>query len=256
MDKCARMLVRFTNPPAAAFLLAAALVAAAGCGADGDRSAGRDDTGGDDGVATVEQGLDVACSVAEAHGGDAFGNGYDKKLGCSCRPGFIHDSFVVQNTGQGSCNAIGAGWVPGNNLHDCSVNVHVQNAFGGGNGLCTVAVNERPDPCSHGTCSEGSALATTCSPAAARLCAVDGFCCTTQWDRQCVDEMATIAHSFVCTSPPCPHAECSTGAAMPSACSATVSQVCAIDPVCCNPNASWDSRCVSEVASVPGASCN
>lgn len=229
-------------------LLASIALATSGCDAP-DATA----TGDDEPTGTVEQGLDVACTSAEPHGGSLTGGGYDKKLGCSCRPNEIRDHFTINHGGQGSCNAIGIGW-NSDNPRDCSVNVHIENAVGGGNGQCTLDVFEQPDPCQHGVCTEGAALSPSCNTTAAQVCAADSFCCTNQWDRWCVGEVRSVAHRLVCTSAPCPHPECSVGDPMPSTCSSPVAQICASDPTCCN--STWDARCVAEVASIAGQTCN
>lgn len=51
----------------------------------------------------------------------------------------------------------------------------------------------------------------------------------------------------------CSHNECATGAALVSGCSVCATQVCNNDAYCCT--TSWDSLCVSEVASYCGFSC-
>lgn len=42
--------------------------------------------------------------------------------------------------------------------------------------------------CAHQELVTGTALSSTCSPSAARVCAQDPFCCTTSWDSICVQE--------------------------------------------------------------------
>ena len=45
--------------------------------------------------------------------------------------------------------------------------------------------------CAHAFCDVGVALVASCDPCVAAICAVDPFCCTTEWDSICVDEVAT-----------------------------------------------------------------
>jgi hypothetical protein len=47
--------------------------------------------------------------------------------------------------------------------------------------------------CAHSICSAGNGtLDPACDPCAAQICLVDPYCCTTDWDVQCVSEVATI----------------------------------------------------------------
>ncbi|KAJ3221962.1 Fungalysin/Thermolysin Extracellular metalloproteinase 5 [Chytriomyces hyalinus] len=51
----------------------------------------------------------------------------------------------------------------------------------------------------------------------------------------------------------CAHSICSTGIKLTSTCNSCAAQICAADSYCCNN--SWDSTCVSEVASICGLAC-
>jgi hypothetical protein len=57
---------------------------------------------------------------------------------------------------------------------------------------CTAPTNR----CAHDICEEGPALDATCDypdpTCVADICAVDAFCCNTQWDNVCVGEVASI----------------------------------------------------------------
>ncbi|WP_437523577.1 hypothetical protein WME79_34360 [Sorangium sp. So ce726] len=46
--------------------------------------------------------------------------------------------------------------------------------------------------CAHSQCDAGGALAPSCDPCAASVCAVDSFCCTVAWDSTCVQEVGSI----------------------------------------------------------------
>jgi hypothetical protein len=77
------------------------------------------------------------------------------------------------------------------------------------------------------------------------VCAVDSFCCTTEWDGICANEADDIctSASTCCASqgsPGCNNSVC-------EAC------VCAIDSFCCN--TSWDSVCVGEAQDECDSSC-
>lgn len=46
--------------------------------------------------------------------------------------------------------------------------------------------------CAHAPCDTGMALAATCDPCVAAICAADPYCCDSDWDGICVGEMATV----------------------------------------------------------------
>lgn len=45
--------------------------------------------------------------------------------------------------------------------------------------------------CSHDPCQVGPALTSSCSPDVGDVCQMDGWCCTNDWDGQCVSELPT-----------------------------------------------------------------
>lgn len=92
--------------------------------------------------------------------------------------------------------------------------------------------------CAHPRCSTGAALAPSCDPCVASICAADPFCCSTAWDGACVAQVATVC-SKTCT---CPHPSWEEGVALGDACSDCVKQICNVDPFCCN--VEWDALCV------------
>lgn len=47
-------------------------------------------------------------------------------------------------------------------------------------------------PCGHDPCASGSKLASSCDPCVQTICAQDSYCCTNQWDAQCVGEVKTL----------------------------------------------------------------
>ena len=65
---------------------------------------------------------------------------------------------------------------------------------------CTQAATQMPEcadqcagGCSHTECTVGPALQSACSACAASVCAGDGWCCSNEWDKICVDEAAQDA---------------------------------------------------------------
>ncbi len=64
----------------------------------------------------------------------------------------------------------------------------------------------------------------------------------------------TGAYTSGTTPTTCEHAKCTTGGKLTSGCDACVTSICAADAFCCN--SFWDARCVGEVASVCGLTCN
>lgn len=85
----------------------------------------------------------------------------------------------------------------------------------------------------------GTVSATCC----ADVCAVDPYCCETEWDSYCDTESTDICASAAC------HDVCEVGAALDDSCGACAQETCAADPYCCS--TSWDQTCVDEAA----ASC-
>ena len=89
----------------------------------------------------------------------------------------------------------------------------------------------------------------------ALVCAIDQFCCLTQWDSQC----AFIAQVNCSTPPPVPCGSSSAGLCTvvhptPSCSDAACCEsVCAVYAFCCS--VSWDQTCVSAAFSICGTSC-
>jgi hypothetical protein len=77
---------------------------------------------------------------------------------------------------------------------------------------------------------------------------VDPYCCNTNWDATCVNEVAQY-----CSSATCGHSECTSGGALSEDCNDCTWSVCGYDPYCCEN--SWDSQCVSEAQSDYNCSC-
>lgn len=49
-----------------------------------------------------------------------------------------------------------------------------------------------PAACGHDLCTSGGKLTASCDPCVQAICAQDSYCCTNQWDAQCVGEVSSI----------------------------------------------------------------
>jgi hypothetical protein len=67
--------------------------------------------------------------------------------------------------------------------------------------------------CGHDKCVTGGPLSTTAcdDPCVAQICAADSFCCTTSWDQQCVNEVASICGESCDGGPSCGDGACDGG---------------------------------------------
>jgi len=126
----------------------------------------------------------------------------------------------------------------------CGANV----CNGGGNG----------GSCAHPECSPGAKLTPGCSSCAAAVCGAEPYCCDTDWDQLCVDQVAANCGSNFCgggggNPPPnsCAHPECTEGEKLNPGCSSCATAVCGADPYCCDND--WDSICVGLVPQECGA---
>lgn len=64
---------------------------------------------------------------------------------------------------------------------------------------CKTSCSAPPPPtdagtsaCAHPVCSTGAKLTTSCSDCATKVCAADSYCCSSNWDAQCVGEVASV----------------------------------------------------------------
>jgi hypothetical protein len=55
----------------------------------------------------------------------------------------------------------------------------------------------RPEACVHDKCASGVAIAGSCDPCASDICELDPFCCGTEWDDICVEEVMMVC-GFSC----------------------------------------------------------
>lgn len=111
--------------------------------------------------------------------------------------------------------------------------------------------------CSHPICAAGDALNADCGdPCVAQICAKDSFCCDTQWDDQCIGQVASVCGTVQCLQGTCAHSLCSEGAALSSGCDGTlkcVEKICKTDSICCGQG--WDDVCVGKVADICSFKC-
>ncbi len=118
-------------------------------------------------------------------------------------------------------------------------------------------------PCAHGICSTGGALAPDCKgsggavdPCIKTLCEKDEYCCSTEWDKTCVEEVLTFCGVGTCVQGDCAHPLCEPGAALASGCDGAVKcvdSVCGLDAFCCSKE--WDALCVEKVTEACKISC-
>ncbi len=131
----------------------------------------------------------------------------------------------------------------------CTQNVPAAAVETCGNGLDDDC-NGTPDDgcgCPFTLCeSPGLPQVPGCDPCVDQVCAVDAFCCNSQWDGICVGQVQTVCLQADCISPACAHLVCDAGLLLDAACDPCVAAVCANDPFCCSNQ--WDGLCVGGVA--------
>jgi hypothetical protein len=99
----------------------------------------------------------------------------------------------------------------------------------------------------------GAALSASCSTCVSDVCALDPYCCQTSWDATCVSEAQAESSCANSCAGGCSHGECEVGAKLTNGCSQCVTDVCQMDPYCCNTD--WDQQCVNEADQLCGG-CN
>jgi hypothetical protein len=107
--------------------------------------------------------------------------------------------------------------------------------------------------CAHSRCKVGGALDESCSGCVSDICDQDPFCCETEWDSLCVEEVGTICEK-TCYGAACDHKICKTGDPLADGCDYCVTEVCAQDSFCCD--IAWDDLCVDQLEQSCGASCD
>ena len=71
-------------------------------------------------------------------------------------------------------------------------------------GECATCAGDCPGGCvcPHDTCTAGELLDPGCDPCVGQVCAVDDYCCTTEWDGTCVGEAQKICGKDCGVEPP------------------------------------------------------
>lgn len=72
------------------------------------------------------------------------------------------------------------------------------NGGGGTTGGGSTGGGTTTNTCAHALCTAGAKLTASCDPCAQTICAQDSFCCQSQWDAQCVGEVASICGKTTC----------------------------------------------------------
>lgn len=149
-----------------------------------------------------------------ACGGDTSGNGTPDAGATFCQQAAARCLGLGDcAAATGDCNASQQAWiatclptVPGGACASATIEACYATAgctYGAtgpvcGNGTCELgeaatcpADCPAPD-CSHDECTVGTPLADTCTTCTADVCAVDSYCCLTQWDAMCITQAQTL----------------------------------------------------------------
>jgi Necrosis inducing protein (NPP1) len=127
-------------------------------------------------------------------------------------------------------------------------------SFSGGHGPASADYVNHIFCTGHDLCEQGALVPASCGGCAARICAVDPFCCNNSWDSECVNQVASVCGSDACAGRSCAHDVCTTGPALAHSCSHCAAQICEKDPFCCSTD--WDSQCASQVNTVCRLRCS
>jgi hypothetical protein len=104
----------------------------------------------------------------------------------------------------------------------------------------------------HACCNTGGPGCVDATIEAA-VCGADPFCCDTEWDNLCVDEVTTVAGDNCDCCTESPEAEGCYDPAAPGGPNSIAECVCLDDPYCCTDI--WDDICVGEVDSLGCGMC-
>ncbi len=186
--------------------------------------------------ASVEvcDGLDNDCNGQNDDGNPGGGGACNTGM-----PGVCADGTASCSGGAMSCTPNAAPSAETCNGLDDDCNGVADNGNPGGGGACSTGM---PGICAAGTqqCSGGALSCQQNQGAAADEICGNGL-----------DDDCNGAAEDGCNT--CAHPICMTGVALVNGCDPCVTQICAVDPFCCN--TSWDGICVGEVGSVCGIAC-
>jgi hypothetical protein len=126
---------------------------------------------------------------------------------------------------------------------------------------------EAAPACSHDLCEVGGNLNQTCERFPGDTCVDDIcgppnddiYCCTVEWDDNCIEQVLSVCGDPVCAQI-CDHNPCEVGGALDSTCNACTAEVCFLDPSCCTDDGDpltddWDASCVDKVEQQCGYQC-
>lgn len=119
---------------------------------------------------------------------------------------------------------------------------------------------EAQPSCVHDICDIGGNLNPVCDPCVDDICFGDAYCCTVEWDDDCIDQVETVCGDLTCAAF-CKHSPCDVGIALDATCDSCAAQVCFQNPSCCTDDGDpltddWDASCVTAVQTVCGYQCN
>jgi hypothetical protein len=82
-----------------------------------------------------------------------------------------------------------------------------------GNGMCDPGEDvscpgDCAAPCAHEVCATGVALDLACDPCVQMVCNADPFCCSDQWDGQCIDQAENLCGAMCCGDGVCSGEDC------------------------------------------------
>lgn len=112
----------------------------------------------------------------------------------------------------------------------------------GGAGGGAGAAGGPPVVC-HDSCETGTRLDESCGTCAANVCAIDSFCCTNEWDEQCVFKASNVAEGCSCAPIETCHSPCTEGDPLGLDCDPCAADVCGALPECCD--TAWTAACVA-----------
>lgn len=232
----------------------------------------RDLTGIDDiGDANIEYGMNACAAITVAD--TSCGVCVPCREDADCAPIDIDD---VAAQAFGPIGSLAADFLLdlafGPNAHQ--VNMYCQQV-GAGYGVCAPCpgliyecgvggpggTNPGSGSCDHDACEIGSAMDPSCDSCAADLCAVDSYCCETEWDDVCVSEVAEACGTTCGEDPGDPedppvgncHDECTAGEPQDPSCNACVDAICTQDSYCCD--VEWDDVCIGYVDDLCSPPC-
>jgi hypothetical protein len=180
-----------------------------------------------------------SCNGADDDCNGMVDDGVDTGGACPTgMPGVCADGMMSCSGGVGACEPITAPSAEACDGVDNDCNGQTDDGNPGGGGACNTGLS---GICGAGTnaCSGGSIVCEQNQQPGAEVCN-DGQDndCNGQTDENC----STCSHDI-----------CVTGIALVPGCEPCVTQICGVDPFCCNN--SWDSQCVGEVGSICGLAC-